>query len=221
MLFDTLQAGGIVMVPLAIFSVLAVALISERLRFWLRIQRRQRRLVREVLGLYQHQPEMVLPRLRQNADLPIARIFLEALAIERLSPQGFQLALESATQAELPGLRRFNTAFDIIIGAAPLLGLLGTILGLIRSFGSLQLGDIGSESAISVTGGISEALVSTAAGLTVAILTLIFANLFRGFYRRQLAQIHEYGGQLELLHLCQYEAAPPAQSHRQPISLES
>jgi biopolymer transport protein ExbB len=95
--------------------------------------------------------------------------------------------------------------FDIIISAAPLLGLLGTILGLIRSFGSLQLGDVGSESAIAVTGGISEALISTAAGLAVAIFTLVFANVFRGFYRRQIAQIQEYGGQLELLHLCRHE----------------
>jgi biopolymer transport protein ExbB len=206
-LTDTLGAGGIVMIPLVGFSLLAIALIIERIIFWFRVNRRQRRVVREVLMTFQQDPELIVPKLKRNADLPIARIFLEALEMPQLSPGGFRLALESATQAELPLLRRFNTAFDIIISAAPLLGLLGTILGLIRSFASLDLADLGGSSALNVTGGISEALISTAAGLAVAIFTLIFANLFRGFYRRQVALIQEYGGQLELLYLCRYEQA--------------
>ena len=202
---NVLIAGGIVMVPLLGFSILAIALIVERLTFWFRVNRRQRSVVREVLSLYHDDPYAANQRLQKNVDLPIARIFLEALAVPSLPPAGFRLALESATQAELPLLRRFNTVFDIIISASPLLGLLGTILGLIRSFSSLQLGSMGSESALGVTGGISEALISTAAGLTVAIFTLVFANVFRGFYRRQIARIQEYGGQLDLLYLYPYE----------------
>ncbi|MGK7889370.1 MAG: MotA/TolQ/ExbB proton channel family protein [Leptolyngbyaceae cyanobacterium] len=204
-MIDLFVSGGIVMVPLLLFSLLAIVLIVERLAFWSRLNRRQRRIVREMLVSFQEDAESTVPKLKRNADLPIVRIFLEALEIPNLSPAGFRLALESATQAELPLLRRFNTAFDIIISAAPLLGLLGTILGLIRSFDSLELGDLNASSAAAVTGGISEALVSTAAGMTIAIFTLIFANLFRGFYRRQLALIQEYGGQLELLYLCRYE----------------
>ncbi|MGB3517225.1 MAG: MotA/TolQ/ExbB proton channel family protein [Elainellaceae cyanobacterium] len=207
-LIDTLVAGGIVMVPLLGFSLLSIGLIIERLVFWSRVNRRQRRVVQETLSLFQHDPVAVVDTLKRHADLPIARIFLEAFEVSyNLSPVGFRLALESATQAEIPLLRRFNTAFDIVISAAPLLGLLGTILGLIRSFSSLQLGDLGASNAAAVTGGISEALVSTAAGMAVAIFTLIFANLFRGFYRRQLALIQEQGGQLELLYLCRYEQA--------------
>ncbi|MGJ3251320.1 MAG: MotA/TolQ/ExbB proton channel family protein [Elainellaceae cyanobacterium] len=202
---DILVTGGIVMVPLLIFSLLAIALIIERSVFWYRINHRQRKVVRDILSTYQYDPDTTVPKLKQNADLPIARIFLEALEMSQLSPNGFRLALESATQAELPLLRRFNTAFDIIISAAPLLGLLGTILGLIRSFSSLELGDLNASNAAAVTGGISEALVSTAAGMAIAIFTLIFANLFRGLYRRQVALIQEYGGQMELLYLCRYE----------------
>jgi biopolymer transport protein ExbB len=107
-------------------------------------------------------------------------------------------------QAELPHLKRFNTIFATIISVAPLLGLLGTILGLITSFDALQLGDMGANANL-VTGGISEALVSTAAGLVVAIGTLLFANLFRGLYKRQVALIQEYGGQLEILYEMHYE----------------
>ena len=63
----------------------------------------------------------------------------------------------------------------------------------------------GSEGALQVTGGISEALVSTAAGLIVALLALFFTSLFRGFYRRQVSMIQEFGTQLEVLHLGRHE----------------
>ena len=145
LLIELFIDGGIVMIPLLVFSLLAIALIIERLVFWYRINRRQKRVVREMLSAFQHEPSSTIPRLKKNADLPITRIFLEALAMPQLSPSGFRLALESATHAELPLLRRFNTIFDIIISAAPLLGLLGTILGLIRSFSSLELGDLNAS----------------------------------------------------------------------------
>jgi biopolymer transport protein ExbB len=197
-------AGGIVMWPLLGFSILAIALIVERSLFWFRINRRQRPVMQDILRTYRQAPVDVYPKLRQNVDLPTARIFLEALDIEEASPKQFHLALASAMQAELPHLRRFSTVFATIISVAPLLGLLGTILGLIQSFAALQLGDLSTNTG-AVTGGISEALVSTAAGLVVAIGTLIFANLFRGLYKRQVALIQEYGGQLEILYETHYE----------------
>ncbi|MEO1068695.1 MAG: MotA/TolQ/ExbB proton channel family protein [Cyanobacteria bacterium J06638_6] len=192
-------AGGIVMWPLLGFSLIAIALIVERSLFWFHINRRQRSVMQDILRTYQQAPMDVYPRLRQNVNLPTARIFLEALEINGASPKQFHTALASAMQAELPQLRRFNTIFATIISVAPLLGLLGTILGLIRSFAALQLGDLSTDTG-AVTGGISEALVSTATGLVVAIGTLLFANLFRGLYKRQIALIQEYGGQLEILY---------------------
>jgi biopolymer transport protein ExbB len=197
-------AGGIVMWPLLVFSLVAIALIIERLFFWFRLNRRQRKVMQDVLRTYRQAPVDVYGKLRQNINLPIARIFMEALEIEGASPKQFHLALASAMQAELPQLRRFSTVFATIISVAPLLGLLGTILGLITSFDALQLGDIGANANL-VTGGISEALVSTAAGLVVAIGTLLFANLFRGLYKRQVALIQEYGGQFEILYETHYE----------------
>lgn len=197
-------AGGIVMWPLLAFSILVVALIAERLVFWVRLNRRQRRIMQDILRTYRQSPVDVFPKLRQNANLPVARIFLEALEIEGAKPSQFHLALMSAMQAELPHLRRFNTIFATVVTLSPLLGLLGTVLGLIASFSALQIGDV-SANAAAVTGGISEALVSTAAGLVVAIFTLLFANLFKGLYKRQVALIQEYGGQLEILYESHYE----------------
>ncbi|QLE55770.1 MotA/TolQ/ExbB proton channel family protein [Nostoc sp. TCL26-01] len=199
-------AGGVVMWPLLGFSVLALALIVERVRFWLTINNRQRRVIREVLNLYQLNNVVgTIDKLRQNVDLPLARIFLSALELEEPTPEEFRLALESEAQAEIPILKRFQNIFDTVIGLAPLLGLLGTVLGLITSFASLDIGDVGGTKTAGVTAGISEALVSTASGLVVAIFTLFFANTFRGLYIRQTALIQEYGGQLELLYRRKYE----------------
>ncbi len=199
-------AGGVVMWPLLAFSVLAVALIIERVRFWYRVTHRQNRVVREVLNLYRLDNVVgAMDKLKKNADLPIARIFLAALELEQPNPEEFRLALESEAQAEIPVLKRFSNIFDTIISLSPLLGLLGTVLGLITSFSSLDLGDVGGTKTAGVTSGISEALVSTASGLVVAIFTLLFANTFRGLYQRQMALIQEYGGQLELLYRRRYE----------------
>ena len=200
-IYDLFAAGGVVIYPLLAFSIVAIALIIERCLFWYKINKRQRRVVREVLAAYRDRSDSVLPKLRQNADLPIARIFLEALEVDGAPPQAFRLALEGATQAEIPLLRRFTTVFDTIVTASPLLGLLGTVLGLIRSFANLDLGSVGREGTATVTSGISEALVSTASGLVVALFVLLFSSAFRGFYKRQIAMIQEYGNQLEVLHL--------------------
>jgi biopolymer transport protein ExbB len=199
-------AGGVVMWPLLAFSVVALALIVERVRFWYRVNTRQTKVVREILNLYRLDNVVgAIEKSRQNANLPIPRIFLAALELEEPTPEEFRLALESEAQAELPIIKRFNTVFDTIIGLSPLFGLLGTVLGLIVSFASLNLGDVGGTKTAGVTSGISEALVSTASGLIVAIFTLFFANSFRGLYQRQTGLIQEYGGQLELLYRRRYE----------------
>jgi biopolymer transport protein ExbB len=200
------KSGGVVMWPLLGFSVLAVALILERVIFWININSKQNSVVREALKLYRLDNVVsTLDLLQKNTDLPIARIFLAALELEEATPEEFRLALESEAQGEIPLLKRFQNIFETIIGLAPLLGLLGTVLGLIASFASLNLGDVGGGKTTAVTAGISEALVSTASGLVVAIFTLLFANTFRGLYQRQIAWIQEYGGQLELLHRRRYE----------------
>ncbi len=191
-------AGGIVSIPLLGLSLVAIALIIERIIFWWRVKQKQRRIVKEVLSLYRSDRFAAIDRLKQNAQLPIARIFLEAMELEQPTPDEFRLALDSALQAEIPILRRFTTWFQTIITVSPLLGLLGTILGLIQSFSAMDLGNAASTNTTGVTGGLSEALISTVMGLVVAIFTLLFANTFRGLYLRELAFIQEYGGQLEL-----------------------
>lgn len=197
---EILIAAGVVAIPLLVFSIVAIALIIERIVFWVRLLRRQNPVVNTALEIYREQPDLAIEKLKRHLDLPIARIFLQAMTLEDGEPEEFALAIDGATQAEIPVLKRFTNIFDTIVTIAPLLGLLGTVLGLIQSFGSLNLGDVGGTKAVNVTAGISEALISTAFGLVVALFTLFFANTFRGFYIRQLALIQERSAQLELLH---------------------
>ncbi|WP_055073626.1 MotA/TolQ/ExbB proton channel family protein [Pseudanabaena sp. 'Roaring Creek'] len=208
-LLDTLVAGGITIIPLMICSFVVVALAIERTIFWSRIKKQQKRVVRKALQIYQEDPRQAEDFLQMHIDLPIARIYLEALSIPDATPTEFTLALDSRLQAEMPSLKRFNNIFEIIVGLAPLLGLLGTVTGLIASFGSLTLGDVGGSKALNVTGGISEALISTATGLIVAVLALIAASIFRSLYAQQVAYFDQCCTQLELQHL---------RAHRQKVS---
>lgn len=195
---NILTSSGIVAIPLLIFSVLSLALIAERCYFWIQILRQQNRIIKKVFRLIESDWYSAIKLLKNNLKFPMCRIFLEALELDDPTIEEFQIALETAARAEVPVLRRFNTVFDTIVAVAPLLGLLGTVLGLMTSFASLQLGDVTQSDTIGVTGGISEALGSTVLGLVVAIFTLLFSNTFRSFYRRQMSLIEEYSGRLEL-----------------------
>lgn len=199
-LWKWLMSGGIVIGPLLIASVLVVTLILERSQFWWQVHQRQETVIRQFLADYKAQPQQAIQQLKQNRSLPMARIFLAALEQEQATPEEFRLALESAAQGEIPVLKRFSAVFETVVGVAPLLGLLGTILGLIGSLSSLQLGELSGERTAGVTSGIGEALVSTALGLVVAMVTLLFANVFQELYRRQRAAMVSYGGQLEILY---------------------
>ncbi len=200
------QSGGFVMYPLLGLSIFSVAMVLERSLFWFRTSRQQEQVIKQLLNLYRDDTDSAVMMLQRHLNLSIARIFLVALSLKRSTPEKFKLALETAAQAEIPVLKRFSNGFETVISLSPLLGLLGTVVGLITSLSSLKLGDIESSQAAGVTGGIGEALTSTAAGLIVAIATLFFASIFRGLYLRQIALIQEVGGQLELIHLDKYDS---------------
>ena len=196
----TFNSGGAVMYPLLLASILVIALAIERLYFWTKIGKREKPMIGMVFDLYQNGSPLVLDRLERERDLPLARIFMAAISLKDATPDEFRLAMESEAHAEMPILRRFINVFDAVIGLAPLLGLLGTVTGLIASFSSLKIGQSVGAGSNNVVGGIAEALVSTATGVIVAVLASLCANIFRGLYQRQLSQIQESTGQLELIH---------------------
>jgi biopolymer transport protein ExbB len=209
-----LRAGGIVMIPLLLFSITAIGLIIERSHYWSRIVKRQPRMMQRVLMLYQENDVAeAISALKKNIDLPAARILLSALLLERPTPEQFRLAMQAEAQAEAPGMKRFTNVFDMIVGLSPLFGLLGTVTGLIVSFASLNIGNVGGSQTAGVTGGISEALVSTASGLVVAIFNLFAVSIFRGFFTRQTALVQEYANRFELIYSRRYEDSCMSRSH--------
>lgn len=211
-LYQILTAGGITIIPLLLCSCLTITLAIERAIFWWQLKSQQKNLLKRVLQVYAQDSDAAKKLLQNYPNLAIARIFTAALILENATPTEFALALDSQIQAEIPPLKRFNNIFEIIVGLAPLLGLLGTVLGLITSFSSLKIGDVGGSKAIDVSAGISEALISTAVGLIVAVMALLVANIFRSFYTTQVAFLDQASTQLELLYLRAHRLNSPLNS---------
>jgi biopolymer transport protein ExbB len=197
---DLFVAGGPAMWPLLLFSITTVAMAVERSLFWAKLLKSQTPVVDQVLALYRNDASLAIAKLERHLNLPTPRIFHQALSLEDADSDEFALAIDGAIQAEVPLLKRFNDLFDIIVGLSPLLGLLGTVTGLMRSFSSMNLGGGDGSQTAGVTSGISEALITTAFGLIVAIAAFAAASLFRSFYTRQLALIQENVAAIELLY---------------------
>jgi biopolymer transport protein ExbB len=209
------QAGGFVMWPLLIFSIVIVALSIERLVFWRKTMSRQKNFVQRFFTSYREYPQLKPQELSRDEDLPLARIFMAALSLPNPTVEDFRLALETESQAELPGLNRFAEIFDSVITLSPLLGLLGTVIGLMNSFAALGIGGANASNTNNISAGIGEALTATATGLVVAIFASIVASIFRSRYQRQLTFLQEYCGQAELI----YRSHCNRQQLNQPTTL--
>lgn len=197
---EIIQKGGIAMWPLLVLSILAVGTILERIWFWASIFLKERQVVNRVLDAatsnWQFAREIALEARRQ----PIGRYLYAPLRLANPDPEVFRLALEAAADDELASMRRGDKLLEAIIALAPLLGLLGTVLGLIESLGSIRLSDLGTSSTAGVTLGIAEALITTATGMIVAIISLAFYRLFQAFWYNQVRIFRKAGSELELLY---------------------
>lgn len=159
--------------PIAVVTVLSVAIIVERCWWWLLLSRsRDAVLLDSVLTALEAGQVADALKLCEGSEDPVLRVISAGITHRHASLQG---ALQAAAGVEIKRAGRFLTAMDTIITLAPLLGLLGTVTGIMGSFSSIG----GSELAVEkVTGGIGEALIATAFGLGIAIVTLIPYNWF-------------------------------------------
>lgn len=165
--------GGPIMYPIAVVMVFAICVFVERVVWWTRLA--AKRSPKQVDAVYEALEAGNLARaieLSSKSTDPVVRMVHHGLNHRHTSMQG---ALEVAAGQELRDAGRFLGAMDTVITLAPLLGLLGTVTGIMGSFSSIG----GSELAVEkVTGGIGEALIATAAGLGIAIGTLVPMNYF-------------------------------------------
>jgi len=177
-MWEIVRAGGPFMWPLILCSVIAVAIIAERL--WTLQERRVMppELSRKVWTLIESGQvnDRVIAALEQNSVL--GRLLAVGLSNRHRGRQVLMERLEDAGRHAIHDLERFLNTLGTIAGVSPLLGLLGTVTGIIKAFEALAAGGIGDPRALS--GGISEALITTAAGLCVAIPALIAFRYLRG-----------------------------------------
>ncbi len=190
--FIVLAKGGYVMIPLAVCSVMALAVVIERAIRWLRLggtPDADRVLAAAARGEWE-----AAMRAGEASGSPVARVLAEGLRHRNPAPA---LAMEAAAQDELARLRRYLPLLDTVITLAPLLGLLGTVTGMIGAFGIMAQAGLNQPTAI--TGGVGEALVATASGLAVAIVALVPYNFFQRRVDAMAETIERYGSKLELL----------------------
>jgi biopolymer transport protein ExbB len=209
-ILDLFKKGGPAMWPLLVLSILSLSVIFERLWFWLRILSQEKEIVNRILDAARDNWEVAAEVAKRSTDQPIGRFLYAPLSFPKRDAETFRLALESTAEDELAGMRRGEKLLEAVIALAPLLGLLGTVLGLIQSLRSIRIGDLGTESTAGVTTGIGESLISTATGLIVAIISLAFYRLFQGFVVNQVKVFRKAGNEMELL----YRQSPPDFTNR-------
>lgn len=189
-----MHKGGPVMIPLLVCSIVALAIILERFVFWfMNGVRRNARILSVILRQVEKGRLDDATKLCMHSRDTIAKILLEGI---KNYDYNFISALEAAASNEINIMKRYMVFLDTIITLSPLLGIFGTVTGIIISFGILGQGGIVDPSA--VTGGIAQALITTASGLVIAIFTLIPFNYFNSLIESNAQEIEKYVNALEI-----------------------
>ena len=175
-MFELLKAGGILMVPILFCSVLALAIILER--FWsLRDSRIAPPQVLNELWRWIKKKELNGKRLKTlQASSPMGRVLASGLLNAKHGREVMKESIEHEASQVVHQLERFLNPLGTVATISPLLGLLGTVIGMIKVFAEIQLAGVGNAG--NLAGGISEALITTASGLSVAIPALIAHRYF-------------------------------------------
>ncbi|MCW8829869.1 MAG: MotA/TolQ/ExbB proton channel family protein [Gammaproteobacteria bacterium] len=198
-MFELVTAGGWLMVPIILCSIVAVAIIGER--FWALKQEKvvPANLVAQIWQLHQRQ-ELDNQRLTLLRDSsPLGRILAAGLVNMQHEREVMKEAIEETGRQVVIELERFLNTLGTIASITPLLGLLGTVIGMIKVFAAITSQGVGNPAVLA--GGISEALITTAAGLSVAIPSLMFYRYFRGKVEMLVIKMEEQALKLvEVIH---------------------
>jgi biopolymer transport protein ExbB len=195
-MFEIFLSGGPVMYPLLACSIIVLTVIIERLLFWNRIDRtRNRPLVDEILEKSRVGDWESVRKISRGSGDYIVKILITGILHREFS---MIKAMESAGAEQVARMRQFMTIMDTMITVAPLLGIFGTVIGIITSFD--VLGTTGIDHPEAVTAGIAQALITTATGLGIAILTVFPYNYFNSRVERATESIEKYATSLEIVY---------------------
>lgn len=189
-------SGGPVMYPLLACSIIVMTVIIERIIFWIGMdKKRNKALVDEVLDLCRTGSwETIRVNTKGSKDY-IIRILISGILHRDFS---MAKAMESAAAEEINRMQKYMAVIDTMITVAPLLGIFGTVIGIILSFE--VMGSSGIEHPHAVTAGIAQALITTAAGLGIAILSVFPYNYFNSRIEKAALDIEKYATSLEIVY---------------------
>ena len=182
--------------PLLLFSIISVSCIIERLIFWNKINNYEKVINSLQINNFIDISYIKSLNKKDIGDNPYKKLLFKIKDFDLSNQKNLSIALKISIQSLQFDFEKFNNIFSTIISISPLLGLLGTVFGLINSFSFIEIGNVGVN-ADEVTGGISEALVSTAAGLIIAIFTVVFSNYFKSLKIKKIKLINEFCGRFE------------------------
>jgi len=189
-MIQLLMGGGWMMIPIIICSLLALTISIERFFYFKNFG--ASRLAPKILSLIEQEKFTDALALAEHKPSPVLLVISTGIHQRNSSPSK---AMEAAAILELTKMKRGLPALDTVITLGPLLGLLGTIIGMIDSFGIMSQSGLGNPHA--VTGGVAEALICTAAGIFVAVTTLIPYNFFLSRVEQETEKIEFYATKAE------------------------
>jgi biopolymer transport protein ExbB len=209
-LLEIIEAGGWVMLPIIACSVVAMAIVLER--SWTLRRRRimPDNLVSSIWHLYRS-GQLTEPRIQEIRDAsPLGRMLAAGIANRLHSREIMKDSINDTGRQVVAGLERYLNTLGTIASVSPFLGLLGTVLGIIDVFGVISGGGVGN--AVVLSGGIAKALITTAAGLMVAIPALMFHRFFNSKVNKLAIAMEEQA--LRLVEVMKGERDDPVEDAR-------
>jgi biopolymer transport protein ExbB len=194
-MFELIIKGGVIMIPIIFFSIIGLALILERIWALWRIRLDIPRFAREIfIDVQGGQLKKALARCRQVRH-PIADVFKVGILNRTLKREDIEKLMEREGEEQVQYLEQYLGALIMIIGVEPMMGFLGTIVGLIRAFMAWE--QLGSNITVSaLAAGIYQAMITTAGGLIVAIPYFIIYHLIVGKIKGHAQEMTYYGNEL-------------------------
>lgn len=198
-MFELVKAGGFLMWPIIACSIVAMAIIAERLWAYRKSRVIPKNLVAQIWKLHQ-KGELTPAHVNTvRASSPLGRILAAGLVNRMHSREVMKEAIEEQGRQVVYELERYLNTLGTIAAISPLLGLLGTVIGMIKVFTAITDAGVGNPTVLA--GGISEALITTAAGLSVAIPALIFHRYLNGTVDQLVVRMEEQALRLlEVMH---------------------
>ena len=192
------MSGGVVMWPLLFISIITLACIIDRIIYWTKLSHNNKRISKLILEKYVDNSNEFLDFLKKKNNNPYTQILINIFNMNFSNEKDFEKGLEINLINKNKEFNKYGNVFNLTIGIAPLLGLLGTVLGLMNSFSFIELGSVGTNTK-EVTGGISEALVTTAYGLIIAIFTITFSSYFNSCRKNEIIALRDFGIKFQIL----------------------